>query len=178
MGTSQFLTVPYAMYADKAGNVVTYNQGNGIDISGGVITNSKPDTAITLTGSGTVSISGKYPQYNINSIDTTTWKKNSTNIIYYDGAVGAGAGVGIGTKNPSNLLHLMDTIGNGGVYSIMEGYKETGVQLWTHESSYLQKKVWVLQNGSNSSGNAFSMVHYDGTKWSSPITIKSGAISN
>jgi microcystin-dependent protein len=39
-GTSQLLSVPYAFYADKAGNQVSYTAGTGIEISGNTIKNT------------------------------------------------------------------------------------------------------------------------------------------
>lgn len=42
-GSQQFMTVPYAMYATKAGNVIPYKGGKGISISGDEISNEGDD---------------------------------------------------------------------------------------------------------------------------------------
>ncbi len=73
MGTTQLLSVPYAMYAQQAGNAgQTYTAGNGIDITGTVITNTSPDQTVTLTQGGSTTISGTYPNFTINSTDLNT----------------------------------------------------------------------------------------------------------
>ena len=45
MGTQQFISVPYALYAKTAGNGggTTYTAGSGISITGTVIANTAPD---------------------------------------------------------------------------------------------------------------------------------------
>ena len=71
MGTSQLLSVPYALYAETANNVVNgganYNAGNGISISNNTITNTAPDQLVTITGTGGTSVSGNYPNFTVNS---------------------------------------------------------------------------------------------------------------
>ena len=64
-GTSQLLSVPYALYAEKSGTPLT--AGTGIEISNNVISNLLPDKPITLTGTGTTTVSGTYPDFVINS---------------------------------------------------------------------------------------------------------------
>src|ERR1035437_6285209 len=48
---TQLLSVPYALYAGNGGGT-TYTQGNGISISGGIITNTAPDQIQSLSLSG------------------------------------------------------------------------------------------------------------------------------
>ncbi len=67
MGTSQLVSVPYALYADKAGNAKTYNAGSGISISNDSIINTSKDQKVSLTGTGGTSISGTYPSFTIKS---------------------------------------------------------------------------------------------------------------
>ena len=71
MGTSQLLSVPYALYSESSGSgsSSTYTGGNGISISGTVITNSNPDQVVSLTGTGSTTVSGSYPNFTINSTD-------------------------------------------------------------------------------------------------------------
>ena len=108
MGTSQLLSVPYALHAEtannvandqvndadadplneiqtlsKTGSIVTlsnnggsftddntiYTAGTGISIVGTTIDNTAPDQVVSLTGTGSTTISGAYPNFSINSID-------------------------------------------------------------------------------------------------------------
>ncbi len=70
MGTQQFISVPYALYAKSAGNGgTTYTAGNGISITGNVIENTAPDQTVTITGGGATSVTGTYPNFTISSTD-------------------------------------------------------------------------------------------------------------
>ena len=69
MGTTQLLSVPYALYSETAGNVQTYTAGNGISIAGNVITNTAPDQTVAITGTGATSVTGTYPNFTISSTD-------------------------------------------------------------------------------------------------------------
>jgi len=46
-----------------------YIPGTGITINGNIINNASPDQIITLTGTGATTITGAYPNFEINSID-------------------------------------------------------------------------------------------------------------
>lgn len=101
MGTTQLLSIPYALYAETAGNAgQTYTAGNGIDITGNVVantapdqivvlnsgtgasitgvypnftvTNTQPDQILNLSGSGSTSVTGTYPNFTISSTDNNT----------------------------------------------------------------------------------------------------------
>lgn len=67
MGTSQLLSVPYALYSEKSGN--TYKAGTGIEIAGDTIKNTAPDKPLKLTGTGATTITGTYPDFTISSTD-------------------------------------------------------------------------------------------------------------
>ena len=67
MGTTQLLSVPYALYAEKAGNIPLYTGGVGIDVSGTTITNLAPDQVVNITSGTGVSVSGTYPNFNIDN---------------------------------------------------------------------------------------------------------------
>ena len=70
LGTTQLVSVPYALYSKEAGSGwPVYQGGSGITVSGSTITNTAPDQAVTLTGSGATSITGSYPNFTINSTD-------------------------------------------------------------------------------------------------------------
>ncbi len=84
VGTSQLLSVPYALYAEKAGNTQTVNitgpnvtgtypnftinppgaltASTGISITGGTITNTAPNQTVNITGPNVI---GAYPDYTI-----------------------------------------------------------------------------------------------------------------
>ena len=69
MGTTQLLSVPYALYSETAGNIQTYTAGSGINITGNVISNTAPDQIVNLTGTGATSVTGSYPNFTISSTD-------------------------------------------------------------------------------------------------------------
>ena len=53
MGTSQFVSVPFALYAKTAASGgTTYTEGSGIDITGAVITNTSPNASHTGDATG------------------------------------------------------------------------------------------------------------------------------
>jgi hypothetical protein len=61
VGTSRLLSVPYSLYAEKAGSV-NLNAGTGISISSGSIINTAPDQSVSISGTG---VTGSYPNYTI-----------------------------------------------------------------------------------------------------------------
>jgi len=69
MGTTQLLSVPYALHAETAGNVQTYTAGNGISITGNVIENTAPNQPVTILGQGATSVTGTYPNFTVSSTD-------------------------------------------------------------------------------------------------------------
>lgn len=131
MGTSQLLSVPYALHAQTAnsiandsdaqtlsingstlsisnGNSVTlpsgstaYTAGSGIGINGNVISNTAPNQVVSLTGNGATTVSGTYPNFVISSTD---------NINDAD-------------ANPSNELQTLTL--NGNILSISSGNSVT-----------------------------------------------------
>lgn len=94
VGTSELLSVPYALYAEKAGNTQTVSitgpgvsgsypnytitppgaltASTGISISGGTITNTAPDQPVTIVGLGSTTVSGAYPNFTISTPVTST----------------------------------------------------------------------------------------------------------
>ena len=73
MGTTQLLSVPYALYSNTSGNGggTTYTSGSGININGNIISNTASDQTITLTGTGTTTVTGTYPNFTIGSTDNS-----------------------------------------------------------------------------------------------------------
>ncbi len=80
MGTTQLLSVPYALYSENTGNIPTYNAGAGIDVTGTTITNTAPDQSVTITGNGATSVTGTYPNFTISSTDNNTTYSAGTGI--------------------------------------------------------------------------------------------------
>lgn len=94
MGTSQLLSVPYALYAETAGNAQVVNitgpnvtgtypnytitslgaltASTGISISGGTITNTAPDQPVSIVGLGSATVSGTYPNFIISTPGSAT----------------------------------------------------------------------------------------------------------
>ncbi len=62
-GTNEYFTTARARGSVSAGTGISYDNGTG------VITNSAPDQTVSLTGAGTTSISGTYPNFTITSND-------------------------------------------------------------------------------------------------------------
>lgn len=103
-GTSQLLSVPYALYAEKAnvpgvagptgpmgptgpkGDTATikYTAGEGIEIKGKEISNSSPDRTVTITGSDNVKVSGAYPDFAIKGFPCLTQEQIDTLKPYED----------------------------------------------------------------------------------------------
>ena len=68
MGTTQLLSVPYALYAETAGNAgQTYTAGNGISITGNVIDNTAPDQTVVINSGTGTNVSGTYPNFTIDN---------------------------------------------------------------------------------------------------------------
>ena len=101
LSNSQTLNTGHVRGPAGPGN--NYTAGTGISLNNNTVTNTAPDQVVTLQGTGAASISGSYPNFTINSSDTTMWRR-STNSIYYPGRVG------IGKTNDSGV-HILDVGG-------------------------------------------------------------------
>lgn len=62
-GTNQYFTQSRARQSISAGTGISY------DNTSGIVTNAAPDQTVSLTGTGTTTISGTYPNFTINSED-------------------------------------------------------------------------------------------------------------
>jgi hypothetical protein len=99
-----------------AGPGITYTAGTGISLNNNTVTNTAPDQVVSLQGSGTTSITGSYPNFNIQSSDTTMWKRSGSNIYYSSGNVGIGPL--IWSWNPTKALTVRDFNYNSGAATI------------------------------------------------------------
>lgn len=183
MGTSQLLSVPYALFAEKTnesqtlnlnGNILsisngnsvtlnnsgtTYSAGNGININGNIISNSAPDQTVTLTGSGNTTVSGSYPNFSINS----TSSGNSLDQAYDFG--GAGQGRSITTDagsvqinnsgSNSTALEINSSVANSS--AVVANIGGTGVG-FRAESSNPSNTFAAIQANTNSSSNQNSAI--------------------
>jgi len=66
VGANELISVPYALFAEKAGNAVNYNAGNGISISSGSITNAAPDQTVNISAIGIATVTNAYPNFSVN----------------------------------------------------------------------------------------------------------------
>lgn len=83
----------------------TYTGGTGIGISGSTITNTAPDQTVAITGSGSTTVTGTYPTFNVASTDNQTLGSTATTITLTNGG-----SVPLSTIN-ANDWH---TVGNAG----------------------------------------------------------------
>lgn len=101
VGANQFVSVPYALYAEKTGSVPSptlafnsgvltvgtntvsvpsgsYSAGNGIAIGSGSITNTAPDQTVTITPGTSINVLGTYPNFTISSTGTMAATPNTS----------------------------------------------------------------------------------------------------
>jgi hypothetical protein len=102
-GTNEYFTTARARASVSAGTAISYDNGTG------VITNAAPDQVVSLTGAGTTSISGTYPNFTITSNDSkvgdVVGPSSATNnaIARYDSTTG---------KLIQNSLVIVDDTGS------------------------------------------------------------------
>lgn len=101
IGTSQLLSVPYALYAEKAGNAAAYSAGNGISVSSGSITNTAPDQTVTLSQGTNVTVNGAYPNFTVNATPSLSISGNSLSISGGNGVLIPSTGTFVATPNTS-----------------------------------------------------------------------------
>ena len=75
-GKSELISVPYALYAGNA----NYVGGNGISVAGNTITNTKPDQTVAITGTGSATVTGTYPSFNVDANVSAAMPKYITNV--------------------------------------------------------------------------------------------------
>ncbi len=79
MGTSQFLSVPYALYSGNASSTA-YGPGTGISITGTVISNTAPDQTVSIAPGLNTAISGTYPNFTVDATPSLAISGNQLSI--------------------------------------------------------------------------------------------------
>ncbi len=67
VGSQQMLGVPYALYAERAGE--SLQAGDGVEIADNRIMNTAPDQVINFSSTGSVNVLGSYPNFTITGTD-------------------------------------------------------------------------------------------------------------
>ncbi len=100
LGVQEMLSVPYALHAQSVPsafsnttNVLTigaqsytlnsgamYTAGNGISMTGSVISNAAPDQTIAISGNSNVQVNSAYPNFTINATPTLNYSGNDLSI--------------------------------------------------------------------------------------------------
>jgi trimeric autotransporter adhesin len=139
MGTTQLLSVPYALYSENSGNIPIYSGGTGINIAGTIITNSAPDQTVNITPGGAITVSGTYPNFTISSTDNNT-------------TYSAGTGIDvIGTTITNTAPDQMISFTEGGATTITGTYPNytiSSTDLNTGTPGGLNKTVQFNNSGS------------------------------
>jgi len=70
VGSQQLLSVPFAYYAAQTGQ--NLQPGEGLEITDNTLINTAPDQPITLTGEGSIQVTGEYPDFTLIGSDSVT----------------------------------------------------------------------------------------------------------
>lgn len=134
-GTNLYFTDAAARGSVSAGTGISYNSTSG------VITNSAPDQTVALTGAGTTTITGTYPNFTITSNDSTVGTVTSV------GGTGTVSGLTLsGSVTTSGSLTL------GGTLSLTSGDVTTALGYTPSNDS---NQDWGLITGSPDSYDDF-----------------------
>lgn len=133
VGANQLVSVPYALYAEKAGNAVSYSAGNGIAINSGSIINTAPDQTVNISGTG---VTGSYPNYTISSSSYT-----------------AGNGIAVGSGSITNTAPDQTVnINAAGIATVTSAYPNFSVSVGPPALTYNSgtKELTLTQGGTTS----------------------------
>lgn len=145
MGSQQLMSVPYALYAQQSGGGL--RPGYGLDITNGTISNVLPDIPVTLTGSGNVEITGSYPNFTINGVNTSntnglqTISKTGSTVTLSDGGGSFTDEVDDADADATNEIQDLQLAGN--ILTITKNGAPTSIDL----SPYLDNTDTQLTEG-------------------------------
>lgn len=150
--------------------------GTGVSIANAdksiTITNSAPDQVVSLTGSGTTSISGTYPNFTISSADqysgtvTSVSGTGSVNGITLSGSVTSSGSLTLG----GTLSNVSLTTQVSGILPVANG--GTGLSTVTANAVVLGNGTSALQ--AVAPGTAGNVLTSNGTTWVSSAPASSG----
>jgi hypothetical protein len=106
-GTNGFYFYDGSWVRLATGTDATYTSGSGISVAGNVISNTSPDQTVSLTGGGSTTITGTYPNFTVTSTDN-----NSGGTVT---SVSAGTGLSGGTITSTGTIS-MPNVGTAGTY--------------------------------------------------------------
>jgi len=178
--------------------------GTGISVSGATITNTAPDQTVSLTGGGSTSISGTYPNFTISSTDTNTnyylngASFNTGNgeltltvsgaanqVVDLDGryatssgvtSVATGTGLTGGTITSTGTISMTNTGVGAGTYS--SGISAITVDAQGRISSITGSAGYTTNSGDITAVNAGTGMTGGGTSGSVTLSVNTGAVSN
>jgi len=166
-GTNLYFTDAAARGSVSAGTGISYNSTSG------VITNSAPDQTVALTGAGTTTVTGTYPNFTITSNDSTVGTVTSV------GGTGTVNGLTLtGTVTTSGSLTLGGTLSGVNLTSQVTGTLPvanggTGAATLTTNSVLLGNGTSAVQTVSP--GTSGNILKSNGTTWESAAPAASGA---
>ncbi len=142
-GTQQILSVPYAL---NALNVKNYVAGSGVSVSGSTITNTAPNQTVTLTGTGSTSVTGTYPNYTVNTDLSPCLPKFITNVSL----------VNVSANNNSSLtyssLDCSAYIPVGATHVILNIVASSSYFYINFKKDNLSQSLYTLSGNSNAIG--------------------------
>jgi len=158
LGTTQLLSVPYALYAEKT----NIQAGNGIAITGNTITNTGDVSntneiqTLGLTGS-TLSLNPGGGSVTLPS--ASQWTTNGSNIYYNLGKVLIGSNTTPIISNPTNLLQVASNTQEAGLHLAGKGGSNHTSILMTELST---GSGWAINHKATANGgiNHHLMIDY------------------
>jgi len=111
-GTNVSIAVNDAANTATISSVNTeYTAGSGLSLSGTTFSNSAPDQTVSLTGSGSTTVSGTYPNFTISSTDTNTNTQRTDEEIRDVAAsiITAGTNVSVVKNDASDTVTISST---------------------------------------------------------------------
>ena len=185
-GTNQYFTTSRARSSVSAGTGISYDSATGI------ITNSSPDRTVSITGSGTTSVTGTYPSFTVSSADAYVGTVTSVAALTL-GTTGTDVSstVATGTTTPVITLNIptASATNRGALsstdWSTFNGKQAalvSGTNIKTVNNTSLLGSgdvgtIGIAYGGTNAtsftapSGNVKGLVFYDGTKLTNDTTV-------